>query len=140
MFPRGISLFELLVALVVIGVLAAFALPAYRQHTLRVHRAEAMAALLQLQSAEESYYLRHGTYTTSVEAAPPVGLGISATSTSNKYALAVALAVDGQSYIATASPTPSGGQNADLDCLALSIDARGRRAVSGTAGPERCWK
>jgi type IV pilus assembly protein PilE len=140
MFPRGVTLLELLVVLVVIGVIASLALPAYRRHTLRVHRTEAMTALLQLQSAEESYYLRHDTYTGNIEAPPPVGLGLSATTPSNKYVLAVAQATDGQSYIATASPTPGGGQDADLDCLALSIDARGRRAVSGTAGTQRCWQ
>jgi type IV pilus assembly protein PilE len=139
MFPRGITLFELLVVLVVLGILAAFAFPAYRNHTLRVNRAEAMTALLQLQSAEESYYLRHDTYTASVEAPPPAGLGL-VVNTSNKYALAVALAADGQSYIATATPNSGGGQDADRECLAFSIDARGRRAVSGTAQAQRCWK
>jgi type IV pilus assembly protein PilE len=140
MVPRGITLFELLVVVVLIGIVAAFALPAYRHHTLRVNRAEAMTALLQLQSAEESYYLRHDTYTASIEATPPAGLGLSTTSTSHTYALAVALAADGQTYIATATPTPQGGQDADGECLAFSIDARGRRAVSGTAGTQQCWK
>jgi len=140
MLPRGFTLSELLVVLVVVGVIAAFALPAYRRHTLRVNRAEAMTALLQLQSAEEAYYLRYDTYTANVGAAPPAGLGISAASTSNKYELSVALAADGQSYIATASPTHNGGQGADRECLALSIDARGRRAVSGTADTRQCWR
>jgi len=140
MLPRGITLFELLVVLVIVGIIAALALPSYHHHTQRVYRAEAMTALLQLQSAEEAYYLRHDTYTASVEAAPPAGLGISATSTSNRYTLSVALAADGQSYIATASPTPTGGQNTDQECLAFSIDARGRRAVSGAAGTQRCWR
>jgi type IV pilus assembly protein PilE len=138
MLPRGITLFELLVVLVIVGVLSAIALPAFRQHSLRVNRAEGMTALLQLQSAEESYYLRHDTYTASITAAPPAGLGLSAASSSNKYALTVALAADGQSYIATA--TPVGGQAADLECLAFSVDARGRRAVSGPAGSQRCWR
>lgn len=140
MFARGITLFELLVVMVLIGIIAAFALPTYRHHTLRVHRADAMAALLQLQSAEESYYQRHDTYTASIEPAPPAGLGLSATSASNKYTLAVALAGDGQSFIATASPAPDGGQDADQECLAFSIDARGRRAVSGSAGSQQCWR
>jgi len=139
MFPRGITLFELLVVVVVVGIVAAFAIPAYRHHTLRVNRTEAMTALLQLQSAEESWFLRHGAYTASVEAPPPAGLGL-IVNTSNKYALSVALAADGQSYIATATPTASGGQDGDHECLAFSIDARGRRAVSGTAEVQRCWK
>ena len=49
--------------LVLIGIVAALALPGYRQHMLRVNRTEAMTALLQLQSAEESHYLRHDVYT-----------------------------------------------------------------------------
>ena len=140
MFARGITLFELLIVMTLIGVVAAFAFPAYRQHTMRVHRADAMTALLQLQSAEESHYQRHDTYTASIEPAPPSGLGLPITSASNKYTLTVALARDGQSFIATATPTPGGGQDADVECLAFSIDARGRRAVSGTAGAQRCWR
>jgi type IV pilus assembly protein PilE len=138
MLPRGFTLFELLVVLVLVGVIAAFAMPAYRRHVVRVNRSEAMTLLLQLQSAEEAHYLRHDAYTTSVEAAPPAGLGLSANSVSNKYAVAVALATDGQSYIATASPV--GSQSEDLECLAFSIDARGRRAVTGTADVQRCWR
>jgi type IV pilus assembly protein PilE len=140
MSKRGITLFELLVVLAVIGVIAAFAVPAWRQHLLRIHRSEAMAALLQLQTAQESHYLRHGIYTASITAAPPAGLGLSSTSPANRYALSVALAADGQSFIATATPTPGGGQGSDRECLAFSVDARGRRAVSGAGGPEKCWK
>lgn len=140
MSERGITLFELLVVLALIGVIAAFAFPAYRQHLLRVHRVEAMTALLQLQSAEESYYLRHGIYTASIDAAPPAGLGLPSTGAANRYALSVALAADGQSFIATATPTAEGGQRADHECLAFSIDARGRRAVSGAGNAQRCWQ
>ena len=140
MLPRGITLFELLVVLVLVGIVAAFALPAYRQHTWRVNRAEAMTALMQLQSAEESHYLRYHSYTASVEAASPSGLGLSRATSSGKYLLTVALADDGQTYIATATPLPGGGQESDRQCLAFSIDARGRRAVSGTAGHQRCWR
>jgi type IV pilus assembly protein PilE len=140
MSERGITLFELLVVVALVAVIGALALPAYRQHLLRIHRAEAMTALLQLQSAQESHYSRHGTYAASVTAVPPAGLGLAAASAANRYALSVALAADGQSFIATATPTPDGGQDADHECLAFSIDARGRRGVSGAGGAQRCWR
>jgi type IV pilus assembly protein PilE len=136
---RGFTLLELLVVLVVVGVLAALALPPLRQQSMRVHRSEAMTALLQLQLAEEKFYLRHGSYTANIFSAPPAGLGLPANA-SGRYRLSVALAADAQSFIASATPAPSGGQEADLECFAFSIDARGRRAVSGTRDVRSCWK
>ena len=140
MFRGGFTLLELLFVLVLISVIAALALPGYRQQMARVHRTEAMTALLQLQSAEEKFYLRHNAYTSNLTATPPAGLGLSTTTSSNRYELSVAVADDGQTFIGTATPTPAGGQDTDHECLAFSIDARGRRAVSGTRDVRYCWK
>ncbi len=136
---RGFTLLELLVVMCLLGILAALALPALRQQSMRVHRSEAMTALLDIQLAEEKFYLRHGSYTANIFSAPPAGLGLSA-SASGRYLLSVALAADAQSFIASATPAPSGGQAADHECLAFSVDARGRRAVSGTRDARDCWK
>jgi type IV pilus assembly protein PilE len=140
MFCRGITLFELLVTLLLVSIIAALALPGYRGYMVRVNRSEALTALLQLQDAEEKFYLRHDAYTNNVVDPAPAGLGISSSSVSRKYLLSVALAADGQSYIATATPAPGSGQEADHDCFAFSIDARGRRAVSGTRDAVFCWR
>jgi type IV pilus assembly protein PilE len=139
MVSRGITLLELLVVLVLVGIVAALALPGYRQQMIRVHRTEALIALLELQTAEEKYFLRHNVYTGELSAAPPAGLGLTA-GNSNLYLLSIAVAIDGQSFIATATPNPEGGQAADSECLAFSIDARGRRAVSGTRDVRYCWR
>jgi type IV pilus assembly protein PilE len=140
MVSRGITLLELLVVLVLIGIVAALAFPGYRQQMIRVHRTEALIALLELQAAEEKYFLRHNVYTGELSAAPPAGLGLAIASSSNKYLLSITVAIDGQSFIATAMPSPEGGQAADRECLAFSIDAHGRRAVSGTRDVRHCWK
>ena len=136
---RGISLLELLIVLVIVSVVGALALPAYRQYMLRINRTEAMIALMRLQGAEESFFQRRNAYTANIFAEPPGGLGLPAT-IANRYQLSVAVAADGQTYIATATPAPGGGQEADKDCLAFSVDVRGRRAVSGTRDARFCWR
>jgi type IV pilus assembly protein PilE len=140
MSPRGLTLLELLVVLVVVGVVAALALPAYHRHLMRVNRTDATIALYQLAAAEESHYLRQGRYSNDLLTAPPSGLGLPVDSTARRYRLSVALAADAQSYIATATPTREGGQESDTECLAFSLDHRGRRAVSGRGDVGRCWR
>jgi len=140
MFVRGVTLLEVLVVLLVVGILAALALPAYRQHLVRVHRSEATMLLYEIAAAEERFFLRHGNYTGELSSAAPLGLGLSVTKASTRYAFSVALASDAQTYIATATPTSDGGQDSDGECLAFSIDQRGRRAVSGSRETSFCWR
>jgi type IV pilus assembly protein PilE len=140
MSARGITLLELLVVLLILGVLAALAVPAYHRHVLRVHRSEAMVALLALAMAQERFHSRHGVYASQVAAPPPGGLGLPGVSEHGRYALSVSSAMDGQSFIATATPTDASGQSQDEECLAFSIDHRGRRAVSGTGAVSSCWR
>jgi type IV pilus assembly protein PilE len=137
---RGFTLVELLIVLVVLAILAAVTLPTYRQHVIRVYRTEALVALLQLQTAEESALMRTRRYIDDITGAPPSGLGLAGTSASGKYSLSVTVAADGQTYVASATPAPGGGQEADVDCLAFSIDARGRHAVTGARDATYCWK
>jgi type IV pilus assembly protein PilE len=138
---RGVTLMELLVVIAVLGTLAAIAIPSYRQYLIRSQRSEAKIALLQLQTAEEKFYLQNNTYTNSVTGGPGVGLGMSATSETRKYDIAITtFPADGQSYVATASPRVGGGQTDDLKCANFTINERGTRGVSGTTAVETCWK
>jgi type IV pilus assembly protein PilE len=140
MFARGVTLFEILVVLVLVGVITALAVPAYRQHLVRVNRSEATAALYGVASAEERHYLRHGRYTADIAAVPPEGLGMSTSTASRRYSLSVAVDAEGQTFIASATPTRAGSQDSDGECLAFSLDHRGRRAVSGTRETAFCWR
>lgn len=140
MSHRGVTLLELMVVLLLVGLIAALALPGYRHHLRRVNRTDATVALYLVLSAQERFHLRHGRYSADLTSPPPVGLGIGAASEHGHYALSVALAVDEQSFIATATPVPDGSQASDDRCLAFSIDHRGRRAVSGSGEAAACWR
>jgi type IV pilus assembly protein PilE len=140
MFARGVTLLEIMVVILIVGIIAALALPAYRQHLVRVHRSEATMMLYEIAAAQERFYLRHNTYTADLGSPAPPGLGLVVARTANRYSYTVAVANDGQTYIATATPTGDGGQASDGECLAFSIDQRGRRAVSGSRDTSFCWR
>ncbi len=60
---RGVTLLELMIVVVVIGILAAVAYPNYRDFASRAKRNEARAALLQIASNQERFYLNNQAYT-----------------------------------------------------------------------------
>jgi type IV pilus assembly protein PilE len=123
----------MMVALIV-ATAAAFAVPSYRQHTLRAHRVEAKRALLDVAAAQEKYYLQNNAYAgpSSLSTAPPAGLGIPATTDNGRYAIAIASG-GADAYSATA--TAQGAQAGDTRCASLGIDEAGRR----TANNADCW-
>jgi type IV pilus assembly protein PilE len=63
---RGVNLVELLVVIVIIGILTAFAYPSYRQYVAKAKRNEAKSCLLQIATMQERFYLANGTYTTDM--------------------------------------------------------------------------
>lgn len=67
--PRaGFTLIELLIVVVIIGILAAIAIPAYRNTKGRAYAASVRSDLRNLATAEESYFYSSGEYTTDLAA------------------------------------------------------------------------
>jgi type IV pilus assembly protein PilE len=138
---RGVTLIELMTVVVVVAILASIAIPSYRQYLLRSNRTEAKAVLLQLQTAQEKFYLQRNAFTDDVTGAPPTGLGLTGVTETGKYAITVVLDDgDGQSYTATATPAAGGGQEDDTQCVDFTIDERGTKGVTGPLGQRDCWR
>ncbi len=67
---RGITLIELLVVVVIVGILAAVAIPSYTGYLQRSRRADAKVALEQLRAAQEMFRAERGRYASTADGNP----------------------------------------------------------------------
>lgn len=140
---RGFTLIEVLIALCIVGILSAIAVPGYSAILVRAQRNEARLALLKVMHAQERHYQIHFRYTDRFEVSPQEGgLGLAARSEAGSYLLSVELRDQGQRYLAIAQPDRSRRQAGDRDCARITLDDSGARGASNAAGNdarELCW-
>ena len=65
-FKKGITLVELLIVIVIVGILAAIAIPSYTNYMVRTRRADAKTALEQFRAAQEMRRAERGSYATDI--------------------------------------------------------------------------
>jgi len=131
-YMRGITLLELMIVVVIVSILTAIAYPNYRDYVTRAKRTEAKAALLQIATNQERFYLQNNTYTTNMTnlGFPVAGAFLS---DSDSYIINVG-AADANDFTATAT-FQLGGDEAGK-CLTFQIDGRGAK----TSAPDTdCW-
>lgn len=139
----GFTLIEIVVVVTMLSILAAVAIPTYRDSIDRSHRAGARQALMSAAQWMERNYSSNNTYCASatdcssdplpesLKAAPPSG--------TRAYTVTARTATAAQ-YLLTATPTTTGPMRSDTRCKALTLDHRGVQAVTGTESVEACWR
>ena len=136
---RGFTLMELIIAMVVIGILAAIAIPQYSEYISRSRRAEAQAFLIEVTARQQHFLVDRRAYSTSITAAPTAGgLGMTVPAPVANFYDVSFTAVDNTAFppTFTVSAAPRGAQAGD-QCGTLTVNQAGQRTTS-TSAP-RCW-
>ena len=131
---QGFSLIELLVALAIVALLSAWALPNVQAQMQRARRIDATTTLLQAANWMERAATAQGPYPMDRDHGGP-GVPEALTQSPDGHYRLTLEATDGQSFTLTA--WPQGAQAHDA-CGWLRLDALGTR--SAQSGEARCWR
>jgi type IV pilus assembly protein PilE len=124
---RGFTLIELMIAVVIVAILAAVALPAYNDQLRKSVRAQAQAFLSDVASRQQQYLVEKRAYAAST---PALGMAAPAKVGSAFDIVIAAAAGPPPTFLITA--TASGEQAKDA-CAVMTIDNAGNRT------PASCW-
>lgn len=129
----GFTLVELMIVVVIISILAAFAIPSYQSFVLESKRAEGTAALMRIMDMQERYYTNQfpPTYTTDLT---DLGYASNPTLTESGYYSISATACGGG--IASCVQLTATAQAEVADDGNLTLDSQGNRTRNGASGWE----
>lgn len=130
---RGITLMELMIVVVIVGILASIAYPSYQEQLRSARRADGQSMLLQTSQALERCYTRFSAYNNGGCAVTfPIA------STDGYYSITTVGAVTAAAF--TLAAAPQGAQTSDAKCGTLRLTSTG---VQGSQGADTdvnsCW-
>ncbi|MDJ0699159.1 MAG: type IV pilin protein [Woeseiaceae bacterium] len=128
---RGITLLELMIVVVIVGILASIAYPSYKSQVYKTRRADGQSQLMLTAQALERCYTRSATYVGCATVAFPVA------SQEGHYSITAAGGVTASAYTLNAAPV--GDQTKDTKCGTLSLTSAGVQGASGTLPATSCW-
>ncbi|WP_428454787.1 type IV pilin protein [Photobacterium kasasachensis] len=123
---KGMTLIELLVVVAIVGIISAFAYPAYTDHVTKSYREDAKAGLVRLQLWMEEQYSTNGSYPAAVDNTSCPGCNLNL----KRYDYGATSGAGANIYKLSATP------KSDDTCGTLYLNAAG---VGSASGSGNCW-
>lgn len=138
---KGFTLIELMIVVVVVGIIAAVAIPAYSDYVNRARRADAKHGLLAIQLAQEKWRVNNPSYSSNMTDLSFAGDN-NQSSVDGFYILDIDNGASTASYTARATINASTGQSGDA-CgnFILTVTAASGPIYSTSSGDSQsCWQ
>mgnify|MGYP000055861877 FL=1 len=137
----GFTLIELMVAVAIIAILSAIALPSYNEYVIRGRLTEATAALADLRVKLEQYYQDNRHYSSTATACPGVAMPTTPAVKHFAFTCNWTTGNTNQFFTVTASNVANQGLGA-AGSYAFTINQANVRATTAFPGatvPKSCW-
>ena len=137
---KGFTLIELMIVVVVIGILAGIAFPAYQDSVAKSRRSEAAAVLTEAAQRLEVFFSQNGRYCAAADCAaiaPVFQTTIPASGAAYYNVGPTNGSLQTRAY--TLQAVPAGAMAGDA-CGTLTITHTGATAASGALGSAACWR
>jgi type IV pilus assembly protein PilE len=141
---KGVTLLELMIVVVIIAIISAFAYPSYTQFVLRAKRTAGTSMLLQIADRQQQFFMDNKRfaanltrlgYPANTVMIDEEGAVVADASTDRVYNISVS-ASTATTYTLTAAPQLVQASK-DTKCGSLSLDNAGAKGYSGSGGD--CW-
>lgn len=129
----GFTLIELMIVVVVVGILAAIAVPSYARYVEKARRADAKSALLDVSQRLERCYTHTNTYENCIN--------LPLLSPDRHYLVDTTEDLTENTFALEANPNGAGttGRQSNSPCGSYTFDSVGNRGDGGAAA-DRCWQ
>lgn len=155
---QGFTLIELMIAVTIVALLAAVAIPSFTEYTSKSRRSEARALLMQISGKQEQFFLNNRTYSNDFTELGDLTASViaddSVTSENNYYVVTIAIpaaqiaAGRYYNYVLTATPVAGTPQAKDT-CKSFTLNQDGTKGIVDPVTPltaaettaliQKCW-
>ena len=135
---RGFSLIELMIAVAIVGILAAIAYPSYQEQVRKGNRTDAKNTLLDIAQRLERCYTQYNAYNNNNCSLISSGNLTPQTSTEQHYQI-TATALAATNFTLQAAPVATSAQANDTKCVNFTFTNTGVKGVTGSQDVDYCW-
>jgi len=137
---EGVTLIEVMIVVVIVGILAAVAIPAYNDYVTRSRRSDAFTALETVRAAQEMFRAETGAYRNAADFDAGLLAGCNPNMAGNNYTISVVAAAGPPPTFTVTATATAGGKQADDKYTRFRVNQNGTQEYYDTSWHTGNWE